>query len=313
MGTTRWVREGAEMLLGLGLVTLFNMVMPDSWVSSHILFSTFFLVVFAVALRYQRVIAYTAGLLAALIYVLFVWYTPVLHEDIDLVSLLIEPFLLLLAAIVASDSLRAQRRHYALAIQKQARTETLLQETTQRYKKALEVNAKLEEHIAEQTVSLATISQKMLQLWKLGEHERYGAIVDLVMHAIEADMCSFYLPYHGCLRLCVHRTSPSTSEVRPDTTLRLDDPIISRILRSHRVSTILEVLSDGKREVPGMAVMAGPLLDQDGQIVGILVVDSIALLKFTPATVRLFDSMLQIASLSLQTEDFTTHLSVPLK
>jgi hypothetical protein len=308
MRAVRSVREIAETILVLALVIAASMLIPVTWVSSHLIFSAFFLLVFAVAMRYQRVTAYCAGVLAAASYLFLLWRLPALGQNASQPYVFIEPFLLFVSGIIMSDSISAQRQRYARAQQKQSETEAHLQEITQHYQKALAINARLEQQISGQAISLETISEKILHLWKASEHERYGAIIDLVMHAIEADTCTLYIRQHGRMSLALSRSS--SGEVKPNAPLRLDDPLISRVLHSYEIATIQDVLEDIDNVAQEVAVMAGPLFDEDGQVAGILVINSIALLKFTPGTVHLFRSMLQIASLALQTIEPVSHVYV---
>jgi hypothetical protein len=65
------------------------------------------------------------------------------------------------------------------------------------------------------------------------------------------------------------------------------------------------VLADEKAVARDMPVMVGPLLDGVGQIRGIVVIESLPLLKFTPSSIRLFSSILLLASIALQASFLT--------
>ena len=233
-----------------------------------------------------------------LMYGLLLWWRPELHTQFSLPRIVFESSLLYVGGILASDLLRAQRRRFSRLEQKCAQAEEMLQRTMRRYQTLLEVNAGLEQQICGQPTSVVTISEKIVQLWQLNGKERYSAILDMVMHAIEAQSCALYLQYHDVMQLRVTR---SVDKYAHAPVLNLADPLISRVIQLRQVCTVRDALAEEEMVSRKVAVMAGPLFDDNGQMMGVVVVDNIPLLKFTPGTVQLFSSLLQIASIALQT------------
>ena len=301
------LREILEAAFGLGIITIVSSFLPSAWVSSHLIFCAFFLVVFAVAVRYSKVTAYSAGLLAAVGYGLFLWHRPELRVQFDLHHLLIEPFLLLISGVLVSDLLLAQFRRFIMTEQQHIRNDELLHETIQHYQNALVINAELEWQIAGQTTSMATISNKMTQLWKRNGTERYVAILDMVMHALEAQSCALYMQRNGQVILCASRAGESVEHA---AALNLDDPLIRRVIRQRQVSTVRDLLAEEKVVSQKTAVMAGPLIDRNRQIMGIVIVDHMPLLNFTSRAVGLFSSILQMSSIALQMASITPELDI---
>ena len=292
------LRQMFEVTLGLGIVLAASRYAPGTWISSHLIFCTVFLIVFATAIRYHTMAAYYASLLTAVMYGFLLWWRPELHVQFSFPHIMFESSLLCVGGILASDLLRAQRRRFSMLERRYAQTKERLQKTTRSYQTLLEVNARLEQQVAGQPVSVATISEKMGQLWQLNGKERYSAVLDMIMHAIEAHSCALYLQYNDLMQLCVDYSIDTYTHA---TVLRLDDPLISRVVQLRRVCTVRDSLVEEKMLSQDVAVMAGPLFDSDEQIMGMVVVDSMPLLKFTPGTVQLFSSLLQIASIALQT------------
>lgn len=294
---SRYLREMFEVALGLGIIMLVSWFIPGNWAPSVLIFCAFFCVVFAIAVRYRRATAYSGSVLAAVSYSLLLWQRPEVYAPFDMRSMFIEAFLLLTSGIFMNDLLRAQRWRFITAEQQQAGKDTLLQETTRKYQIALVINAELERQIAGQTTTVTTISDKMAQLWKLKGDERYTAILDMVMHVLEAQSCVLYLQRRGQMHFYAYQPAGAHTYA---PTLNLDDPLISSVMRQRQVCTIRDVLTQGQAVSQKVAVMAGPLLDDHEQVVGIVIIDTIPMLKFTPAAVRLFSSMLHMASLVLQ-------------
>jgi signal transduction protein with GAF and PtsI domain len=136
----------------------------------------------------------------------------------------------------------------------------------------------------------------MTRLWRPDGTKRYDIILDMIMHAIEAQSCSLYLQQSGRMSLYTYYPSEPPS---PPAFLNLKDPLISQVMQQRKVITIRDLLAE-QPSVQKVAYMAGPLIDRQGQVIGIVTVDKISLLKFTPNAVRLFTAMLHMASVALQ-------------
>ncbi len=163
----QYLREMVEVTLGLSITVIASWFIPGNWAPSELIFCAFFLVVFAIAVRYRAATAYSASVLAAVSYSLLLWQRPALYAPFDIRSVFIAAFLLLTGGVCMNDLLRGQRRRFTTAEQQQVQKDAILQETLCRYQTALTINAELERQIAGQTTTLTTISDKMAHLWKL--------------------------------------------------------------------------------------------------------------------------------------------------
>ncbi|MEO7022600.1 MAG: GAF domain-containing protein [Ktedonobacteraceae bacterium] len=297
------VREIGEVVLGLGSIVALSWWIPAAWRSSHLLFCAFFLVVFAAAVRYHKLVAYGTSALAALSYWLLLWFHPEMQVHLHALSLTLEPLLLLLSGICASDILSWQRHRLSVLEQKCADVDETLQKSSARYQVALTINGALERQITELPTSVTTLSDKITHLWKLDGAERYAAIVDLISYAVEAQSCALYMRCDGLWCLSAEQ---ATEDAGHASVLHTDNPLIRRSIKRREVSTIRDSLTEEGSVSREVAVMVGPLLDQAGEMVGMVLIDKMSLLKFTPSSVRLFGSLLQMASLSLQTVSFVT-------
>ncbi len=261
---SQYLREIFEVTLGLGITVIASWFIPGNWAPSVLIFCAFFLVVFAIAVRYRRATAYSGSVLAAVSYSLLLWQRPEVYAPFGIRYMFIGAFLLLTSGVFMNDLLRAQRRRFIIAEQQQARKDAILQATAHKYQTAVTINAELERQIAGQTTTVTTIIDKMAQLWKLKGDKRYTAILDTVMHVLEAQSCVLYLQRRGEMHFYACQPAGAYTYV---PALNLDDPLISSVMRQRQ---------------------------------GIVIIDNIPMLKFTPAAVRLFSSILHMASLVLQ-------------
>ncbi len=297
----RTLCEGAGAALAIGIALLAGEYMPPLLVTSHLAFCAFFLVVCVVALRCPKAVSYSAGLLAAGSYSLLLHQKPLPRVGTVFVitDLLLEPFLLLVCAVLVSDLLSAQRHQFSRAQEQLLLAREKLVATQQSYQAALIVNEELERQIAGQTLTVTTVSEQVECIRRLHGGERYNAIVHLVAHALEASSCALYMRYDGQWYLYAGTGSSPYTEHTP--VLKLTNALNRRVLESGQVRTVRDLLPEEVAMERDMPLMAGPLLDDNNQVIGIIVIESLPLLRFTSGTVRLFSAILQLASIALRT------------
>lgn len=286
-------RNLMEAALGFTAIEFVSMYLPKSWLSSHLLFCSFFLIVFASAVRYQRTVAYGASVLATCGYGVLLYWHPELRGQVDVAHLFVEPFLLFITGILTSELLLVQRNRFIEAQQQCEQTEKLLQDVRGDYQKALTVNEGLERQIAGQSSSVVTVLAKVAQLVQNGSN--HVAIADMMKHALGADDCALYLHQNGQMQLA---TGGQGTVSDSETPLNIENPLLRRVMQQRRVCTVREVLAEVRGGTQELPVMAGPLISREGNLVGVVVINAMPLLSFTPAVVQLFSSLLNIASMS---------------
>ena len=296
-------REMLEVSFGLGGVLGVSWWLPEAWRPSHLVFCALFIVVVAIAVRHHTLVAYGSSSLAAVGYGLLLWLHPALHPQSDFLYLALEPFLLLLSGICISDLLRWQRHRLALVEQKYAFVDSTLQTVQEKYQAAIHSREKLERQVTGQSTSLAIVSERLAQLWSLQGKRRGSAVVDILASALEAQSCAFYVNWNGSFRLYA---SSSIDTFAHAPLLGENDPLLRRVVEQRKVITIRDSLLEMRELAPAGAVMAGPLFDQAGEIMGVVLIGHLSLFKFNSGVVHLFRSLLQMISLSFQTAGLLT-------
>jgi hypothetical protein len=297
-----YLREVLSAALALGIVVVIGLFSPSIWLQSHLIFCAFFLVVFIVAVRSHAVATYSVGFLVAGCYSWLLWQQFQANPSFDMLQVFIEPFLLFVSSIVINEMLRKQKLQNIVNEKQYGEKEAFLQEIKQRYQTTQRLNAELEQQLIRQAFSVSTVNEKMAYLWGLQGQEQYDAILDIVMYAIDAKFCGLYLLCNGRMSLCASQRE-EISQYSTTVSLSLDvkDALISRTIQSRQVCTIRDTLTDSRATQRVVAMMAGPLVDDHNQVVGVVIVDDIPLLKFLPATVRLFGSLLRMISMAMPT------------
>lgn len=293
----RKVRGAFEATLGLGGIVGASWWIPAAWRPSHLLFCAFFLVVFAITVRYQIVVAYGASLLAACSYGLLLWERPEMRVQPGILPLTLEPFLLLVCGLLTSDLLRWQRQRFNALEQKYMQADQALQSSQENYQLERKAREELEHRAGGQMTTMTALSDNVLTLWAQEGLERYRALLNLVIQGIEAQTCACYLQQDGVFHLALARPDEGSENTG---LLDLDDPVLKQVIVRHEVITVHDVLATEGQLPSNVALMAGPLLNRDKEILGVVVVKHMSLLHFTPGAVRLFRILLQMASTALQ-------------
>jgi hypothetical protein len=233
---------------------------------------------------------------------LLLWLHPAPQSTV--LSQALEAFVLLLTGIGTSDILRWQRLRLSTLEQTYACTHQALQEVREQCQQIEQARNALTRQIRELPVSLVTVSEQLTQWWLLAESQRFSALVDLLVSVLEVRSCACYMQEGNVLRLYAeHTIGDSTHAPVLDT----ENPLVKRVIDWRRVSTVYDTLAEQGGVAADMAVMAGPLLDSAGELVGLVVIDRMPLLKLTCGTVRLFGSLLQIFAHSLHSRGISEY------
>lgn len=305
------LKETAEGVIALSIVVLLGLRFPLFIQSMHIIFALFFLIVFAIVVRYQRLAAYTTSLLAALGYGFLLW----LQGHINAQPLfLAEPVMLLFSGILTSDLLALQRKRFQQAQSEAQQVTQRFQEMQQQHHKALEVNTELEHMVAGQSNSLITFSHQLTRLWRSTAQEFYQRSIELVAQQLEASSCAIYLRdgQHFHLYAAQSDYMQSLTTFHPDQ-LAPAYTIIARAVKEQRVVTLQDLLDQKESTTQETPSMVGPLLDEQGNVQGIIIAGKLPFHKCTPRTTRLFTALLKVIAPTLPTHkstDTTTEIEI---
>ncbi|MBI3969543.1 MAG: GAF domain-containing protein [Chloroflexi bacterium] len=293
-----------EMLLGLGFIVAINLVLfSDNWGYFEANPHPFWLVILPVAARYGALPGYVVGFAATATYVLLIITQPRSAFAVDILSTeaLLNPVLFVVVGAALGELRERQKRDQKRLAAKYDEVELGLQDIAQRYLAAVEINRELERRIVSQTSTVTTLYQAAKALEQLDVEELSPSLLELTTSFIEAEACALYLAQGGRFVLKVSR--PEVVDfVRPaelDTTRGM----AALVIGNKRTATIRDVMAEAtpSQIVSQRLLMATPLLDQRQQIIGILTVEKMPFLRFTPSAVKLFTLLGDWASTAFQT------------
>lgn len=288
-----------EALIGIVALTIVGFVVPGHWGLLDIQPHPLWIVVIAIAVRYGAASGYIAGAVSAASYTLFLCVDPHLGLHPPGTQQMIQPFLLLAGGIVVGELTRSQHRRLVTVQQFYQQASKASHALAQQQQALAETNAELERRIMNQSSSLLTLHRVARTLNVLHVEAIYPAILDVVSHVLEAESCALYLWRDGQLQL--HNDRPTSRFPPRPLVWNATTGVIGRAVRENRIVTIHDRLMDEDSQVVAdePAMMAGPLVGRDTQILGIVVVEHLPFEKLNRASIRTFQILLDWSSAAL--------------
>lgn len=294
-----------EIVIGLGLIVAINLLFfrTDNWGFFDANPHPFWLIILPIAVRYGALPAYTAGLLAAALYILFVIFQPRSAFAVDIFSTqaFVNPVLFVVVGGILGEVREAQKRAHRDLARRYDEIEASLQDLAERYLAAVEINREMQRRIVTQTSTVTTLYQAAKALERLEIEELAPSVLQLVTEFIEADACALYLRRDGQLKLKEGRPA-AVAFNRPDT-LDTSRGITGAVATEKRTITVRDVMAEAAPSeiIAQPLLMATPLLGPNGDVIGIITVEKMPFLRFTPTAVKLFTLLGDWATTAFQT------------
>ena len=294
---SRWFRTCAEAGLILASVTALSWCLPERWLAWPFVFFAFALAVLTMALRYEPPATYCMGALAALSYTCYCWF----HSDISIYPvlpvLIVDGSILLLIATFTSEILHARLQDLHALEQQYSEVSTDLRKA-QRQKETLHVlYTDLERQVEEQNKLVTVLSEQLNQLWHIKGAHRFTAILHMLTQVIMPTSGALYLRCGSEMRLCCQRHLRVDQRAAYAPALNIHDPLIANVIGKGQVNTVRnEGMTDGASQTGLAGSMIGPLKNNNGTIVGIVLMSGMPMPRLTPGQVQLFSALLQLAA-----------------
>jgi diguanylate cyclase (GGDEF)-like protein len=262
----------------------------------------FWFVVVLIAVRYGALPGYFVGALSALAYLTLVVLQAGSLSQADLfsVQVLLNPVLFLLIGAVIGEVREAQKRAYTELTAKYGEVEAGVQDLAQRYLASMEISRELERRIEGQTSTVMTLYKAAKSLENMEMQTLSPSLLELTASFVEAEACALYLRRNGGFVLEAGR--PANVDFDRPHELDTARGMLGIVLGERRTATVRDVIVEATPgEILGHnPLMATPLLSEDGEVIGVLVVERMPFLRFTPTAVKLFALLGDWASSAFQ-------------
>jgi polysaccharide biosynthesis protein PelD len=286
-----------ETFLGLVCIVLLAAVWPgQSWGMLNVQPHPFWIVVLAIAVRYGAVYGYLSGGMAAITYTMLLWTRPGTAFQLVSAHDLIQPFLMFVTGAVLGEIVQSREQQIVDLRVNQADLQRALSGLTQRCHALERIKTILEKQILFQTNSVLTLSIIGRKLQSLSVPDIHKGLAELITTTLEADACALYIAENGKLEFA--SGYPEVWHSR-QWVLDTQDPLIQQVLREQRVISIRDLKNAGPYR-SNQTLIAGPLLLDDGELYGLVVVESIPFEAFSPSTLTQLEAILSWASLALR-------------
>jgi hypothetical protein len=194
-------------------------------------------------------------------------------------------FMLLLAIRAILDS---RRQHAQLNAQIESLS-TSLKQVHQQSTDALEILSELKRRAAQHSQPVATLERIAQRLETPEPNEVYSALLNALARCLPVQAASVYALRDGLL---IPRAHIPYGEPALDPERLASGALLQRVLASRKACADPNP-ADGP-------LMAAPLLDQDGAIVGVVSIEQMPTISVCPSTIRLFEIVAASASRSLR-------------
>ncbi len=295
-----WYAAGhVEALLGVAIVSAAGAIIPGHWGFLTLHPNPLWIVVLGIALRYGAPSGTVAGLFAAFSQCAALWLRPDARFQPIPAHAMIEPFLFLVVGALIGHAIRAQRQRLTEAESKRNQATDALHALMQEHAATHAVKIELEKQIVSQPDSVMTLYEVAKGLETLRSDALYPAMLGLIQRFMAADVCVCYRMDGHLVRAVASLPKRLHEDSEPS---RLPSGLIAQAIRERRVVTVRDrLLAHGPEALHGEpALVAGPLLDRDGTVLGVVAVERLPFTKLTPTSVRLFGLVLDWGAAALQ-------------
>jgi hypothetical protein len=302
-GVREWLADDnglgmTEGLIGALLLTVLGLVVPGHWGLLDVQPHPFWILVVAIAIRYGSRPGYVVTGAAVFCYAFFVWVAPGFRLQAPTVNDVVQPFFLLVGGLVISELVRSQHQYVGILRDENARTREALRGAMQRQQALAEVNRELEKRLVTQSSSLNALYDVARRLDVLDVPTVYAAMLAVLREVFDAEACAVYRWQGDRLELAAGAPPEYSSRPAPS---ELEAGLVGRAYRDGRVVSIRErVVTEGAQALDDEPVMlAGPLVDRERRVLGVVAVERLPFLKLNAAGLHLFESCLDWFSTAL--------------
>ncbi len=303
---SRQAIEIFEGVLGVFAIGLLDYLLPTELGLQQFDLYLLWVVVLGISARYGAPAGYIVSILAAATFdaMLLLHANPYVAISPHLA---IQPFLLFASGILVSELVRIHKRDAAQAKEKLEEVKAGLRQLQEQYTLTLEAKNELERRIANQPISIGTVSEFGHRMSVLRTEELFPTIFELLHSMLDVQACALYVAENRQLRLMAGQ--PEGYADRP-VTITTDNALAQRAMRERRVVTIRDMVQHYGPATPPRAqgAIAGPLVSREGQLLGVIVIERLPFFKLTPGNIRLFEQLLKWIAGSLQNAIFTESL-----
>jgi polysaccharide biosynthesis protein PelD len=291
------------MMIGLGLLGAIDLLfLRDDVDSRYASLHPFWLIVVLIAVRYGALPGYVAGALSALVYLAIAVLRAGSLPQADILSaqVLLNPVLFVLVAGALGELQESGKRAYRSLVAKYEEVEAGMQDLAQRYLASRELNTELERRIAIQTSTVTTLYKAAKSLENLDMQILSPSVLELTVSFVEVEACALYLRRDG--RFMLEEARPANVDFDRPQELGTTQGLLAIVLGERRTATVRDVMAEATpaQIMSQRLLMATPLLSEDSEVMGILIVERMPFLRFTPAAVKLFALLGDWASSAFQ-------------
>lgn len=255
----------------------------------------YWIAIFLFGLKYGVEAGMTSGFAAAGMYLGMVWMNGdrTLFEDLNFYFL---PSLFIVAGVLIGFSITRKK---AQVIEVEAQRDSLLETQQQldfKISTLTEINRELEKKVVSRMTTLVTLYEGARRLEETEVSALYKSIVEFTAKTLEGKGVSFFLK---SAEQWVMREKIGDVEGIPSH-LKLNEGLVGLAGMNGKVFTVRDLVDMPSSTSVRDCVMAGPIRDGNGNVMGVLALHDIPLVRLNSATINLFSFLLQWAGRAIK-------------
>ncbi len=306
-GSFRWISL-AETVVGLAIaLSLSYLLRPDDPGFMTVQPHPFWIIVLLISIRYPLVESFTCTAIIASTHILFLLgpeSATYQFSTIGLFAVFSDPLLfLVVAGFVSGYSQRLLDRTLVLRRQLQERDQRIF-ELRDQHVAVEQALRQLEDRIASGSSSILDLFSELAATRTMNREQMKRSLLDILGRYLRAEQARYFDVEHGQLR-------PRYMLAPDGTVAEVDDPpfapdsqrdfVLAGALDTRSPSHLgLFTQEADLEQYQGSSLMAGPLLVKGEEPIGLVSIDRIAFLDYTPYTIRRLGTVLDWWSRILQ-------------
>jgi diguanylate cyclase (GGDEF)-like protein len=243
-----------------------------------------------------------SAVLSALVYLGWTFYASpepnwILYFNFERVA---PAFFFVAAGLVLGELRERHRRDEDALRERLDKVEDALLDLSVAHQSLQEAKRELELNILSQEQTVQTLYKAADNLRRLDEAAIYPGIVELLIENLGATQASIYTLGEGAFNLLVHNSQDEGSVRLPGSVPSTEGLMGYSLMQRDVAHVNMVITQDGLSELYRNPILiTAPLILEDGRVVGMVNVNRLPFLKFTPETVRMVGLLANWASIAI--------------
>jgi len=261
----------------------------------------FWIIILPFSARYGFSAGLYAAFLAGLTYLCMIklYISNVNYYDLIQPEYIKLPLWFLLIGMIIGEIREIQKNKYTKLQVKNSDIELKLNHLSKQFDILNKAKEELDTHIISQEQTLSSLYESAQSLKSLDEKDIYPSVLEMLKEHVHVEACSIYILSEKKLFLEAY-LNHTEKMLRPDK-IETPEGLMAQALEQHKTLSINTLISSDQFGSFTDAVISSPIFDSSKKILGVINIEKIPFIKFTPQAVNLSRLISEWCGLALET------------